>query len=127
MLSDRFSSLFKDSFITEYLKTNNAIVMPSINSSLKSILLIDLDQLPKTPINFAEVLIRWIISVNKPRIDKGLDIVITYQIIKQCPIWQVIDMPIKQMRMTQESINKNKGPTPARKTVKMGSINKSSR
>jgi hypothetical protein len=101
--------------------------LPSINSSLKSILLIDLDQLPKTPINFAEVLIRWIISVNKPRIDKGLDIVITYQIIKQCPIWHVIDMPIKQMRMTQESINKNKGPTPTRKTMKMGSINKSSR
>ena len=100
--------------------------MPAVNRSLNSILLINLQQLPQTPVNFAEILIRWIIFVNRKRIENGDEILITFEIIKMCPIWKVISMPVKNVKLTPESLNKSRGPTPSRKTVKLGSINKQS-
>lgn len=101
--------------------------MPSVSRSLNSILFINLQQLPRQPINFPEILLRWIIFVNRKRIENGEEILITYEIIKSCPIWKVIEMPITRLNLTKESLNKNKGPVPTRKTVKMGSINKKSK
>lgn len=127
MLSNEFTSLFQDKFISDYLLKNRGIVVPAVSRSLNSILFINLQQLPRQPVNFPEILLRWIIYVNRKRIENDQEILITYEIIKSCPIWQVIDMPIKNLKLTKESLNKSKGPVPTRKTVKMGSINKKSK
>lgn len=127
MLGNEFNSLFQDKFISDYLQKNRGIIVPSVSRSLNSILFINLQQLPRQPINFPEILLRWIIFVNRKRIENGEEILITYEIIKSCPIWKVIEMPITRLNLTKESLNKNKGPVPTRKTVKMGSINKKSK
>ena len=124
MLGNDFNSLFQDQFINDYLQKNRGIVIPAVNKSLNSILFINLQQLPKTPINFPEILLRWIINLNKNRIEKNEEIIVTYELIKSCPIWKVIDMPIKSLKLTKESLNKPRGLTPTRKTNKIGSINK---
>jgi len=127
VLSNEFTTLFQDKFISDYLLKNRGIVVPAVSRSLNSILFINLQQLPRQPVNFPEILLRWIIYVNRKRIENDQEILITYEIIKSCPIWQVIDMPIKNLKLTKESLNKAKGPVPTRKTVKMGSINKKSK
>lgn len=126
MIFSDFNFLFQDAFVSDYLQKNRALVIPSIDKSLKSILFINLQQLPRHPINFAEILLRWIIHVNRKRIENGEEILMTFDVIKQCPIWKVIDMPIKSLKLNRESLNKPRGPTPARKASKMGSINKKS-
>jgi hypothetical protein len=125
MLSKDVSLLFQDKFISDYLQKNRAILITSVNKSLNSILFIDLSELPITNnINFPELLLRWIISVNKSRLEKGLDIIITYDIIKKCPIWKIVGMPIKSIKLDKQSLNKSSSPTPTRKTRKIGSINR---
>lgn len=126
MLTNEFSSLFQDQFISDYLQKNRVIIMPAVNKSLNSILAINLQQLPLQPVNFAEILIRWIIFVNKKRIENDQEIIITFEIIKRCPIWKVIQMPINSLKLTPESLNKPIGPGIMRKTSRIGSINKSS-
>ena len=127
MLSNEFSSLFQDKFISDYLLKNRGIIVPVVSKSLNSILFINLQQLPRQPVNFPEILLRWIIYVNRKRIENDQEILITYEIIKSCPIWQVIDMPIKNLKLTKESLNKSKGHKKEKKTIKMGSINKKSK
>lgn len=127
MLSNNFNSLMIDKFINDYLQKNRGIIIPTVNKSLNSILFINLQQLPHQPINFAEILLRWIINVNRKRIEKDEEIIITYEIIKSCPIWDVIEMPIKNLKLTKESLNKSVGTIPTRKTKKIGSINKKSK
>ena len=127
MLSDQFNSLFTDKFVSDYLQTHRVIVMPMVNRSLNMLITINLQQLPQSPVNFAEILIRWIIFVNKPRIEAGKEILITYDIIKKCPIWKIIKMPIKTLKATRTALNKPVGPVPARKMASIGSINKKSR
>lgn len=122
-----FNYLFQDKFISDYLQKNRGIIVPSVSRSLNSILFINLQQLPRTPVNFPEILLRWIIFVNRKRIENNEEIIITYEIIKSCPIWKVIEMPIKNLSLTKESLNKSKGPVPSRKTNKIGSINKKSK
>lgn len=124
MLGNEFNSLFQDQFINDYLQKNRGIIIPAVNKSLNSILFINLQQLPKTPINFPEILLRWIINLNKKRIEKNEEIIVTYELIKSCPIWKIIDMPIKSLKLTKESLNKSRGLNPTRKTNKIGSINK---
>jgi hypothetical protein len=124
MLSNDFSVLFQDKFISEYLQKNSAILLPFVNKSLTSFFLIDLQQLPSSPINFAEILLRWIIAANKKRIENDEEIIITFDLIKRCPIWKVINMPVKSIKATPESFNKSKSPVPSRKTNRIGSINK---
>lgn len=124
MLSNDFSTLFQDKFVSDYLQKNSAVLVPSINKSLTSFLLIDLQQLPTSPVNFAEILIRWIIAVNRKRIENDEQIIITFELIKRCPIWKIISMPVKSIKASPESFNKTKSPIPSRKTNKIGSINK---
>ncbi len=121
------SSLFQDKFISNYLMKNRGIIVPSVNRSLNSILFINLQQLPLQPYNFPEILLRWIINVNHKRIENNEEILITYDIIKKCPIWEIIEMPVRNLKLTKESLNKPRGPIPSRKTSKLGSINKKSR
>jgi hypothetical protein len=127
MIFSDFNSLLQDAFITEYLQKNRVLLVPKVDSSLKSILLINLQQLPRQPVNFAEILLRWLVFVNKSRLEKGEEMIITLELLKKCPIWKVIDMPIKALKLDKGSLNKPRGPVPTRKTSKIGSINKKSR
>ena len=127
MIFSEISFLFQDAFISSYLQKNRVLIVPKVDSSLKSILLINLQQLPRQPVNFAEILLRWLVFVNKSRLEKGEELLVTFDLLKECPIWKVIDMPIKALKLDKGSLNKPRGPVPTRKASKIGSINKKSR
>lgn len=79
-----------------YLKENGTLVIPFINHHLKAMASLDLRELHP---NVREYLIRWLIEVNRRRLENGEQMLITYSIIKQCPIWKSIKMPYKLLKL----------------------------
>ena len=51
---------------------------------------LDLNQLP---IKYKEVFIKWIIFINKDRIEKGQNIFIDMQLALKCPLWKLTKPP----------------------------------
>jgi hypothetical protein len=120
-----FIKLDQDEFITEFLTNNRVILIPALKSSLNSMYMLSLDELPVQPVNFREILLRWIIFVNRKRIENGEEIIITYDIIKRCPIWKVLSkMPLKSIKLESKAMNRPVKPVTVQKYKKVGSINK---
>jgi hypothetical protein len=76
-------------------------------------LVLDLDSLPTKPIPFKEVFLRWAIAANEGRLLNREDPIFPYELVKRCPLWRTISMPIKTFKMTKEGLfNKPKlGPS----------------
>ena len=117
----------KQAWITEIYKSYRGILLPSMSSQLSTQgLILDLDSLPLKPLPFKELFIRWVISVNKKRISKKESILITKEIVLQCPLWKIVKCPLKKMNLTKEGMfNKPKKSVGTFGTVPtFGSINK---
>ena len=123
----------KAAWITEMYKSYSAILVPSISKQLSLTgMMLDLDSLPTFPYPFKELFIRWLISINKDRLEKGLSVIVTRQIIFACPLWKVIKCPLKAIKLTKEGMFKGSiGSVSTKKTVgtvgttgTIGSINK---
>lgn len=110
-------------WITNSYMSLKGILIPSMKNQLsKSGLFLDLDSLPIKPYPFKELFIRWLISINKQRIQSGEQVIINMKIIMLCPLWKIIKCPIKKIELTKENMfNK---PIPTSKTKIQGSINK---
>jgi hypothetical protein len=126
----------KAAWITEELSNYKAILLPSLDKQLStSGLMLDLNSLPSIPVNFKELFIRWLILINKDRIEKKQSILITKEIVLKCPIWKVVKCPLKKITLTKESMFNAPKPTSGSKktvgtigsTLTVGRINKSSR
>jgi len=121
----------KESWITEIYKSYRGILIPSVSKQLsKNGLILDLDSLPTEPYPFKELFLRWLISINRPRIIKGEPIIITKSIVMMCPLWKVVKCPFKAIKLTKEgTFNKPKVATTSigsRGSVgSVGSINNS--
>ena len=102
----------KSAWITELYKSYKGILIPSVSSQLSTQgFILDLDSLPIAPIPFKEFFIRWLVSVNKDRIENNQPIIITTGIVLACPIWKAIKCPLKRITLTKESMfNKPKPP-----------------
>lgn len=117
----------KAEWITEEYKSYKAILLPSMTKQLSiSGLILDLDSLPLKPVPFKELFIRWLILINKDRLAKGLPVFISQQIVRTCPLWNIVKCPLKKINLTKEGMfNK---PTRSIQTIgskgTMGSINK---
>lgn len=95
----------KAKWITDAYISQKAILIPSISKQLTTIgWILDLNSLPLKPLPFKELFIRWLIYINKIRIEKNQPIIITYSIIKMCPIWNIIKCPIKRITLTKEGV-----------------------
>jgi len=93
----------QEAWITELYSSNRAILIPSMTKQLSTVgLILDLDTLPSKPYPFKELFIRWLISVNKPRLMKNEPIIITQSIIIKCPIWKIVKCPLKRITLTKE-------------------------
>lgn len=86
----RFLGVDFDKFVQE----NRSILIPRMNDRLRNLGLIDLTVLPE---DVTHALLDWVLKVNRRRIESGQDVLVTYDIIKQCPIWQVVEMPYRSM------------------------------
>lgn len=121
----------REEWITKSYNLQKGILIPSIEKQLSTVgWILDLNSLPTKPFQFKELFIRWLISINRQRIEKGLEIIVTYQIIRMCPLWNIVKCPIKRITLTKESLfNKpsigSNGTTGTIGTVgTIGSINK---
>ena len=123
----------RSAWISKIYESYRMIILPTLDKqmSVKGLYL-DLDSLPLKPLPFKEYFIRWLIAVNKQRLEKGLEIVITYDLVMKCPIWQLVKCPIKSVKLTKEGMfnkpSSTKGTTGTFGTIgtigTIGSINK---
>jgi len=117
----------KAAWITELYKSYSALLLPSIDKQLSTAgLILDLNSLPTYPYPFKELFIRWLISINRQRVERGAPIIITKEIVLKCPIWKIVKCPLKRVKLTKERMfNKpiaTVGSIGSKPT--MGSINK---
>ena len=68
---------------------------------------LDLTQIPK---DYKDAFIRWMIFINKPRIDKGLKPAMDIQLALKCPIWKLIKPPLVSIKLTKEEMFKSRKP-----------------
>jgi hypothetical protein len=95
----------REKWITDAYLDYKAILVPSISKQLSTVgWILDLNSLPTKPFPFKELFIRWLISVNKLRIEKQQPIIITISIIKMCPIWNIVKCPLKKIKLTKEEM-----------------------
>ena len=80
----------------DFIRDNRAILFPFISTRLQSLGMIDLTLLPEEVIDY---LFNWILKVNRQRIENQQEIIVNYDIIKMCPIWQVVEMPYRSMKL----------------------------
>ncbi len=106
-----------NSFLQEFLSNNRALVLSELDLELKTFSMIDLDSLPRQPIDFREILMRWVIAVNSKRLENGDNPIITFDIIKRCPIWKDFPLKLRKMPLNRQAINKPAGVTPIRKQM----------
>jgi hypothetical protein len=117
----------KELWITNLYKSYWAILLPSIEKQMTtSGLILDLDSLPNHPIPFKEFFIRWLISIQRDRIERGAGVIVTKEIVLACPLWKVVKCPLKRIKLTKEALFNR--PTPSKKSIgtkgTQGSINK---
>lgn len=67
-------------------------------------MILDLDSLPTTPLDYKMTFILWMISVNMPRIKAGEQPIMTLPLALKCPIWQTIKPPLVNLKMTPEKM-----------------------
>ena len=92
-------------WITEQYASYKAILLPSMTKQLSTAgLILDLDSLPTRPYPFKQLFIKWLISINKDRLEKGLPIFVNQVIVRTCPLWNIIKCPLKKITLTKEGV-----------------------
>lgn len=123
---DMFDDL-KAAWLIELYKTYKGVLLPSVNDQLSNKgLFLDLDSLPSSPVPFKELFIKWLISVNRSRIERGDGVIITKEVVLACPLWRMVKCPLRSIKLTKEGMfNK---PRTTTKTIgtkgPVGSINR---
>jgi hypothetical protein len=92
----------KQMTFNDFVAKNAVLFIPGINSKMLTMGGLKLDLLPALA---KEYFIRWLFEVNRPRLIQGLPLLVTYGIIKQCPLWKVIPMPYRNIAMTKDAVN----------------------
>ena len=105
----------------DFVAQNAFLFLPNITSQMAMMGGLKLNLLPPLA---QEYFIRWLFEVNKPRLSQGLSLLVTYGIIKQCPLWKVIDMPYRNIRMTKETLAALNKMVPPEKRLKFAGPNK---
>ena len=90
----------------------------------RDLLVLDLDALPLKPLPFKEVFLKWALRLNEGRMLQGEEPIFPFELVKACPLWRVIPMPIRRMGMTQEGMFGKPTIKTASKSLRPGSINK---
>ncbi len=98
-----------DRFVNDYLARNTKVVIPYINHEAMTIYGVDLTALPTEPIDFRTAFVKWLIKINEPRLRVGKDLLITYDIVRRCPLWKVVPMPFRPISLTPEAVSEAVG------------------
>lgn len=74
----------------EHLK--GITILPMVGNTF---MVLDLDSLPREPIPFKEVILRWLLECNEGRIRTGQEPIFTYALVLSCPLWKFIKPPLR--------------------------------
>ncbi len=85
----------------DFFKQNAVMFFPKVNTYMMTMGGVRMDLLPNTA---KHILIRWIFEVNRRRLEGGLPLMVTYDIVKRCPLWQIIPMPYRNYKLTDKSL-----------------------
>ena len=99
----------QDKFVNDYLLQHTKVLIPFINHESMTIFGVDLNVLPIEPVNLRSAFIKWLIKVNEPRLRSGQDLMITYEIVKRCPLWKITPMPFRALSLNRRALNKPVG------------------
>jgi hypothetical protein len=83
----------------DYVAQNAVMLIPSINAKMLTMGGLKLGLLPHIA---QEYFIRWLFEVNRRRLEQGMPLMVTYDIIKQCPLWKIIPMPYRNLKLTKD-------------------------
>jgi hypothetical protein len=103
----------------DFIAKNAVMFLPGLNQKMLTMGGLKLDLLPPLA---KEFFIRWIFEVNRPRLTQGLPLLVTYGIIKQCPLWKIIPMPYRNIKLTKDSIYALNKMIPPEKRLKFHGI-----
>lgn len=109
----------KQMTFNDYISQHAVMFLPGINAKMLTMGGLRLGLLPPLA---QEYFVRWLFEVNRRRLEGGLPLMVTYNIIKQCPLWKVIPMPYRNIKMTKESTAALDKLIPAEKRLKFKSI-----
>lgn len=87
----------------DFFKNNAVMFFPQIKLKALAMGGLRLDLLPDLA---KQILIRWLFEVNRRRLEGGQPLMVTYDIIKQCPLWKVIPMPYRTYKLNKEMVSK---------------------
>jgi hypothetical protein len=118
--------LGNSSLIAKAYETMRAV--PILPITGKALIVLDLDSLPLKPFPFKEVFLRWALRLNEGRLLAGEEPIFPFELVRACPLWKAIPMPIKRLDMTKESMFNRPSNAPAvitaKKSISPGSINR---
>jgi hypothetical protein len=103
----------------DYVAQNAMMMLPGINEKMLTMGGLHLGLLPPLA---REYFVRWLFEVNRRRLEQGLELMVTYNIIKQCPLWKIIPMPYRNIKMTKESTAALAALVPPEKRLKFHAI-----
>lgn len=70
---------------------NKAMLLQGIRRDLSNVNVLDLNRLSQA---HQDIFIEWLVKVNDTRIKQGLPVLITYELIKLCPLWKIVRIPL---------------------------------
>lgn len=103
----------------DYIAQNAVMFLPGINAKMLTMGGLKLGLLPPLA---QEYFIRWLFEVNRRRLEGGMELMVTYDIIKQCPLWKIIPMPYRNIKMDKESAMALSKLIPVEKRLKFQAI-----
>lgn len=75
----------------------------------------------------ADVFLRWMTEINYERISHNEQPIMTLELAMKCPLWKVVDPPIRRISLTQEGMFNQPSVRGAFGTRVGGGINRSSK
>lgn len=123
-LEDLGIKLLEPLLVEHYYKDLRGVFVHDLGKAEDRGMYLDLDSLPTKPAGLKEAVIKWLIAVNLTRLKGGEDPIITLQLVLKCPVWKIVQPPLKRIKMTKENLFNKPGVKTLGQKSRPGSINK---
>ena len=88
-------------------------------------IILDLDSLPSEPYPLKKLFLMWLMSVNRERINRLQQPIVTYDLVMKCPLWKVVSPPFRPLKLETGALNNASAFKTVRQRTDPKGINKS--
>lgn len=113
--------------LSRYYHDYEALLVPGLEDLGRTGIMLDLEALPTSPLPLKKIFLMWLMAVNRGRIDKLQQPIITYELVMQCPIWKYFAPPFRRISMTRDGILNAQAAKSINQQGKARGINRSRR